>query len=151
MPTPQPTVSQICLWHWRCCYVIIVNDWDSHDLFVHCWLKLNSPVVSSPPLPRHYTGAYVCGHQGRWELLTGDGRHPLAGYLVTQMHDMTKLVLPAQRCLMSATACRSRFVCVGIRTLRYGGTATYGEVTNRSCLRWLRWSNIWGPGIKRNA
>jgi len=49
--TPQPTVSRICLSCSGCCYVIIVNDRDTYDLFVHCRLKLNSTVVSSPPSP----------------------------------------------------------------------------------------------------
>jgi len=45
----QPTISRICL---SClhCYVII-DDWDTHDLFVHCWVKLNSPLVHPVPSP----------------------------------------------------------------------------------------------------
>ena len=57
------------IWHGkRYCYIISLNNWDVHDLFVHSWQTLNSPTIwSSPPLPSHYTWAYVCGHQGRWD------------------------------------------------------------------------------------
>jgi len=80
------------IWHGkRYCYIISLNNWDVHDLFVHSWQTLNSPTIwSSPPLPSHYTWAYVCGHQGTWERLTIDLRRrwsprPQGGYRVTQM------------------------------------------------------------------
>jgi len=58
--------------------------------FVHCRRKLNSPVVSSSPLPSHYTAAYVCGSQGTvggsiWQVTVAT-LASMAGYWVTQMH-----------------------------------------------------------------
>jgi len=52
----------------RATEVISVNNWDAYDLFVHSPRTPNSPAVwSSAPLPSHYTWAYVCGQQGRWD------------------------------------------------------------------------------------
>jgi len=135
-------------------YVIIINDWDAHDLFVHCQPKLNSPVacrfIPSPPQPQ--TRAYACGRQGRWERLTGDRRHPV---FMADVRLCVDLVSEAwlnwchwrDAAVLSATAHGSRFVGTGVRISQHG----YIEAADRSCLRRVRWSNLSGPGIKRNA
>jgi len=84
------------------CYVIIVNDWDTHDLFVRCQLKLNSPVISfPPPVLSHYTRSYVCGREGRLEVWPVTDATPTfhGGYWVTQMNKVQCVV-----CLLFSTS-----------------------------------------------
>jgi len=59
---------------------------------------------------------------------------------------MTKLVPPARRCRIVGDCTRVSFR--GRRHQNITAGHSYGEAADRSCLWRLRWSNIWGTGIK---
>jgi len=129
---PQPTVGQVSglglvkfVCSWSCCYVIIINVREAHDLFVHC--RPSQTLLSFHPLPSPAT--MQCGRQGRWERLRVD-RRPSP----PRFHG---------ECQVMHWSSEPNMTKIGAA----GTTLPYCWQLDRSCLRQLRWSgwsNIWG-------
>jgi len=128
----QLTASWICLSRVALCYVIIVNDWDTRDPFVHCQLKLNSPVSCRfiPSLPRFPATTP--------EHMLAATRADGSVSLVTDATPVSMAGIRLRRCTAQVQLQVSRFSS-GLLSQSVVSSASTFRRTDLVCETWLNW------------